>query len=426
MQTRSKTRTASNHGSSTATNTKGRARSPSPDWEINSQDFEGSPVREGEPEKEASPFVPTHSQSPSRSVSPNADLEGSEPDTDAATHHVGRDVQSQNARSPPWLAWQDRSLIQEVDRLRPFNAPRGDAAKNAWDTLAVELRKNRNANGSVINRTGAACRARFQKLVKAHKADQTRSLQKTGTDEEVDEHIELLSQVVELVDARELQKGEKSAASQTSDDDLKPKRKRGRNQLVEIVKHRNATDAKRLEKARKLDEQRHTEMQQLQQRSINLQENLVTGFGKLAEGINTLVQAQATLAAAEANRVEMDNRCRHEESERRRDDAERRAAEAERYASLLQALATHYSSSTSSNSCSGPPVKYSASVGGLQRKYCGICGWWRMSRNGNCCVTSLKRHSTGSRQRLIAELNMDCSGVTAAPLYGERTWAETE
>ncbi|KAJ7849026.1 hypothetical protein B0H13DRAFT_2361530 [Mycena leptocephala] len=403
MQTRSKTRTASNRGSSTATNTKGRARSPSPDWEINSQDFEGSPARQGQPEKEATPFVPSHSPSPSRSASPNADLEGSEPDMDDAMHHVGRDVQSQNARNPPWLAWQDRSLVQEVYRLRPFNAPRGDAAKNAWDTLAVELLKNSNANGSAINRTGAACRARFQKLVKGHKADQTRSLQKTVTDEEVDEHIELLTQVVELVDARDLQKGEKSAASrkkvdletkaalelrdaamkglvrrealtdvarlegasvrekqgqrkrkrahaeasdsekeneETTNDDFKPKRKRGRNQLVEIVKHRNAADAKRLEKARQLDEQRHTEMRQLQQRSINLQENIVTGFGKLAEGINTLVQAQATLAAAEANRVEMDNRRRHEESERRRDEAERRAAEAERHASLLQALVT--------------------------------------------------------------------------------------
>jgi hypothetical protein len=98
--------------------------------------------------------------------------------------------------------------------------------------------------------------------------------------------------------------------------------------LVEVIKHRNAADAKQLEKARRLDEQRHEQMRQLQQRSIDLQENLLNGFGKLADGINTLVQAQAN---ATADR-------RYEESECRREEADRRATEAERFASLLQAL----------------------------------------------------------------------------------------
>jgi hypothetical protein len=114
-----------------------------------------------------------------------------------------------------------------------------------------------------------------------------------------------------------------------SDDEIKPKKKR-RNQLLEIVQQRNAADSERLQKAWERDEKRHTEFQQLQQCSIDLQENLVVGFGKLNEGINTLIHAQ-----------EAESRRRIEELERRRKDAERRAAEAERYAGLLQALASN-------------------------------------------------------------------------------------
>ncbi|KAF8160114.1 hypothetical protein K438DRAFT_1985918 [Mycena galopus ATCC 62051] len=33
-------------------------------------------------------------------------------------------VQSQNARSPRWLSWQDRLLIRVVEQLRPFTAMR--------------------------------------------------------------------------------------------------------------------------------------------------------------------------------------------------------------------------------------------------------------------------------------------------------------
>jgi hypothetical protein len=116
-------------------------------------------------------------------------------------------VQSKNARSQPWRPWQDRALIQNANKLRPFDAARGDATRNAWDNFSVDLLKDSALNGTPINRTGEACRARFQKLIKAHKvsdpfthisafaeyikADQTRSLQKTGTDEEVDNHIEV-------------------------------------------------------------------------------------------------------------------------------------------------------------------------------------------------------------------------------------------
>ncbi|KAJ7041322.1 hypothetical protein C8F04DRAFT_1230408 [Mycena alexandri] len=391
MRTRSKARAAPPPSPKHQEN-----KSPSPDWEVDSQGKLRTPSedRESPAEKELSPFVPTHSESPSPAPSGVSEHEGQE---DEGTDPALSAVQSQNACSPPWLPWHDRALIMEAEKHRPFNAARGDASKNAWDTLAVELLKSSTLNGALINRTGAACRARFQKLVKAHKADETRSLQKTGTDEEVNEHIELLTQVVELIQAHELEKDERSTASRRkadvetkaalelrdaamkglvrrdhltdvaqlagasvrekqgqrnhkrkhdettsdsdkenmSDADEKPKRKRGRNQLLEIVQKRNTADSKRLDKARQLDEKRYAETQQLQNRAIALQENLVAGMGQLTEGIGALVHAQATVAAAEAKRVE-DRR--YEESERRREEAERRAADAERYANLLQAL----------------------------------------------------------------------------------------
>jgi hypothetical protein len=48
-----------------------------------------------------------------------------------------------------------------------------------------------------------------------------------------------------------------------SDDEVKPKKKHC-NQLLEIVQQCNATDVKRLRKAREVNEKQHVELQQLQ------------------------------------------------------------------------------------------------------------------------------------------------------------------
>ncbi|KAJ7725538.1 hypothetical protein B0H16DRAFT_1736055 [Mycena metata] len=189
-----------------------REQESEPGLGVDSQGKLRTPTEDREsPEKELNPFIPTHSESPSPVPSGVSNHEDQEDD---GTNPALSAVQSQNARSPPWLPWHDRALITEAEKHRPFNAARGDASRNAWETLAVELLKSSTLNGTPINRTGAACRARFQKLVKAHKGDETRSLQKTGTDEEVNEHTE----VVELIQARELEKDERSTASRKKAD----------------------------------------------------------------------------------------------------------------------------------------------------------------------------------------------------------------
>jgi hypothetical protein len=127
-------------------------------------------------EKESSPYIPSPSTSP-------LDQHDKDSESESGTEDVVilpvNTTQSQNACSPPWLPWHDRSLIQTAKRLRLFNTPHGDATKNVWDDFAVELLKDSTANGTQINCTGAACHARFQKLLKAHKVSSLNS--NTGT-----------------------------------------------------------------------------------------------------------------------------------------------------------------------------------------------------------------------------------------------------
>ncbi|KAJ6557785.1 hypothetical protein B0H19DRAFT_1261383 [Mycena capillaripes] len=111
-------------------------------------------------------------------------------------------TQAQNARSPLWQPWQDRLLITQVDADRPFEQPRR-SRRAAWGATADSMASASAQQGpnSYFTRSGEACRARFKFLINKYKADQARSLQKTGTDEEVDEFMELLGDLCSLIDA---------------------------------------------------------------------------------------------------------------------------------------------------------------------------------------------------------------------------------
>ncbi|KAF7334094.1 hypothetical protein MVEN_02315200 [Mycena venus] len=87
-----------------------------------------------------------------------------------------------------------------------------------WGELANSLRlasANSGGSNSCITRSGEACRVRFNLLRKKYKADEARSLQQTGTDEEVDEFIKLLGELCALVDAKNLP-GTKAAKQKTA------------------------------------------------------------------------------------------------------------------------------------------------------------------------------------------------------------------
>ncbi|KAJ7690491.1 hypothetical protein B0H17DRAFT_1134302 [Mycena rosella] len=230
---------------STAQGTK--SRSPSPDWDIRPDDFASAGDGTQSP-----PFVPSRSIFPSSPQDENP--EPSDNDNDVTVPDA----------------------VNAVERLRPFDAPRGDATKEAWDALAVDLLKQSTINGTPINRTGLVCRARFQKLLKAHNVA-----------------------TLDGVSVREKQGQRKRHRSKSDDGSEKengayivqPKPKRRRNQLTEIVKTRNTADAKRLEQARKLDEERHAESMALQNKSLTLRENMVNSLGQLSSGLAALASA---------------------------------------------------------------------------------------------------------------------------------------
>ena len=98
--------------------------------------------------------------------------------------------------------------MQEISNHQPFLTPAGKACEDAWDKLVITILEDSTRNGSVIDRTGNSCHSRFKRLVDAHKvhcyvsgmnililiwaqSSETCSLQKTGTNEEIDSHIEV-------------------------------------------------------------------------------------------------------------------------------------------------------------------------------------------------------------------------------------------
>ena len=116
--------------------------------------------------------------------------------------------QARNASNSRWLPWQDQFLASEAIRLHPFLKARGTPIQEAWDQLAEEMHRDSGQKGTVIDHTGSACRAWFKLIIEAHKVcfkqysycfithlpsylqkSETWLLQKTGTDEQVDDHI---------------------------------------------------------------------------------------------------------------------------------------------------------------------------------------------------------------------------------------------
>ncbi|KIJ51636.1 hypothetical protein M422DRAFT_243937 [Sphaerobolus stellatus SS14] len=279
--------------------------------------------------KDTPSAVMSCSASPEQSIV--ASLESGEDGSGEEVEEGSKQVK--NARSPPWLPWQDRFLAAEVLKHQPFLATHRDT-QQAWKNLAQELENDSKKKGTAICRTGPACSARFKKILAAHKQDETRSLQKTGTNEEVDEHVRVMTDLVALIDGHmaakehvsmgvkakaskeqkaalelrdaamkgmrprntlsdiaqldgamthEKQSQRKRKRAQTADSAESDKEnsvpsvaKRSRNQitLASVLQQREEEDTKHLEEACARDERRH--------------EQLVNGFERLTRGLATL------------------------------------------------------------------------------------------------------------------------------------------
>ncbi|KIJ47935.1 hypothetical protein M422DRAFT_248517 [Sphaerobolus stellatus SS14] len=142
--------------------------------------------------------------------------EGSLPCSEESAN--GDNIQSESERpsSPAVEGKESSASIEEVSIPNSQSKNASSPSENrrdtlqAWEQLADTLRKDSRRTGTMIERTGPACRQRFKKILQAHKQNETRSLQKTGTDEEVDEHVQNMTDIVALVDAHEEEKTQKS------------------------------------------------------------------------------------------------------------------------------------------------------------------------------------------------------------------------
>ncbi|KAJ7821548.1 hypothetical protein B0H14DRAFT_3471454 [Mycena olivaceomarginata] len=125
------------------------------------------------------------------------------PATDGEQSDHTRSQNAQNASSQRWQPWQDRILVTQIDADRPFLHRKTVERKAAWNATANTVNASiaKSVKNTVASRTGEACRVRFNLLMKKFKSDEARSLQKTGTDEEVDEFIQILGDLCALADA---------------------------------------------------------------------------------------------------------------------------------------------------------------------------------------------------------------------------------
>ncbi|RQM19646.1 hypothetical protein B5M09_011342 [Aphanomyces astaci] len=63
---------------------------------------------------------------------------------------------------------------------------------NTWADLAKDLRDNRRFR---LTKDGAACKSRFENLIKAHCGDSLAAMRRSGTDEEFGERDQLLEDI---------------------------------------------------------------------------------------------------------------------------------------------------------------------------------------------------------------------------------------
>lgn len=134
-------------------------RDNSPDWDLDSQGNLPNITGTQSP----SP-VPSATHSPTPNFEP-----GDDPESGSESLQEYSQA-SRNARRPRWLPWQDRYLALTVEKIRPFEAGRGDLTRETWGRVSVEILEWSRTNDSAeVNRTGEACRGHFEMLLRKHK-----------------------------------------------------------------------------------------------------------------------------------------------------------------------------------------------------------------------------------------------------------------
>lgn len=97
-------------------------------------------------------------------------------------------------RGKPWLAWEDRALAKQVLADDPILNKTG-SREDRWREVSNHLQQVN------MTRSWASCKNRMDLLVEWHRKESTRSKQKTGEVEEVNEHIRNMDYIILLFDS---------------------------------------------------------------------------------------------------------------------------------------------------------------------------------------------------------------------------------
>ncbi|KIJ38208.1 hypothetical protein M422DRAFT_259112 [Sphaerobolus stellatus SS14] len=265
--------------------------------------------------------------------SPSWDCEdGSLPEEDSSQQSLRSASPQQSESSPP--SERDQNLESDDGNTSKHMKNARTTRRNAqmaWNKLAEEMEKDSREKGTVIKWSGPACHTRFKRILAAHQKE-TKSLQKTGVNEEIDAHIQTLTDLVSLIDAHNLVKEKASTGAKTKASkeqaaalELKDAAMNGirpRNTLMDISQldgatahekqgqqnvspsaskcpHHQSTLDRVLQKREEEDTHR---LQEAQARDDLRHGQLISGFDRLAHGMATLNETMQTQMRQESER----------------------------------------------------------------------------------------------------------------------------
>ncbi|KAF8453712.1 hypothetical protein BDZ91DRAFT_786702 [Kalaharituber pfeilii] len=229
----------------------------------------------------------------------------------------------QRLRGQNWQSWEDRALVKEVTGVNPLTCEKGKTMEK-WEIVSANLKKV----GCI--RTAKAIKDRFYKLLAEHRKNNLKSLQKTGTNEEISNFLyemENLSSLAELqsrnptlrAEAKDRTQrlndegkmirqfamesmsvvGSSRGGSQTPEPSNKKRKRRDINNIVEIMEEEAATYNARVRQLQIKEEERHAMLLEEQKKSTKLLENLCERLEQQQKAVQDNLEQQRKIAQEE-------------------------------------------------------------------------------------------------------------------------------
>ncbi|TDL14162.1 hypothetical protein BD410DRAFT_846289 [Rickenella mellea] len=187
--------------------------------------------------------MPVSTRARKRKETPTAPASPPTPPTNSTSPEVQSSEDSTTSCTPtPFSDWAatpgHRALIARVLALGTHRPVYGQTAQ-AWDELATAVQQITDGK---VSKSGKSCQERFKKLVAAHRREESRSLQKTGTNEEVTEHIKNLTDIVTYLDDRKLEDTQcTESGKKKQDEEIKAGEEMRRSAMHRMIKREDLT-----------------------------------------------------------------------------------------------------------------------------------------------------------------------------------------